>query len=196
MKSDNRSINAVAMFVGKTVLTALIYCAASLFGAFFVLGSNNIPLIWPQAGAALALVLVFGNTLLPGVFLGALLTGFFTGMDPALAGITAFGTVLATYLSAFFIQQQKYFSKQLDNFQSIFILVVAGVILGPFITSLSSVIGMYILQLRPIHVLPLVLQDRWLRGALGALSFAPAIIIWLGNPLPMVSQKKIIEGES
>jgi len=193
MDKDHKTIHLIALNVGKSVIIAAIYFLASLIGGIFRLNTTTIPIIWPQAGAALAAVLLLGYTALPGVFFGSLTIALATGIPLQFSIINAFGNILAAYIPAYFIFQQKDFSKLLDNYGSIFLLVFFGVIIGPLVTALVNIFGLYSLQLTPIESLPSIFGNRWLRDALGVLVFSPFLLVWLGNPIPRLDKEQIIE---
>jgi len=193
MDKDHKTINLIALNVGKSVIIAAIYFLASLIGGIFRLNTTTIPIIWPQAGAALAAVLLLGYTALPGVFFGSLTIALATGIPLQFSIINAFGNILAAYIPAYFIFQQKDFSKLLDNYGSIFLLVFFGVIIGPLVTALVNIFGLYSLQLTPIESLPSIFGNRWLRDALGVLVFSPFLLVWLGNPIPRLNKEQTIE---
>jgi len=194
MNQDNRTTNLIVSNVGITVIIAAIYFLASLIGGIFRLNDSNFPIIWPQAGVALAMVLLLGYDALPGVFLGSLIIALTTGIQLQFSVINAFGNILAVYIPFYLIFQQSDFSKLLNNYVSISLLVFFGVIVGPLISATISITGMYFLRLTPIELLPSILGNHWLRDALGVLVFTPFLLVWLGNHLPRLNKKQIIEG--
>jgi len=194
MHQDNKNINQIVSYIGKSVIIAAIYFLASLMGGIFRLNGTAIPIVWPQTGIALVTVLLLGYTALPGVFLGSLITALASGVPLQFSIINAFGNILAVYIPAYFIFQQRDFSKLLNNYVSILLLVLFGVIIGPLISAMINVIGLYSLQLSPIESLPSNFSNRWVRDALGVLIFTPFLFVWLGNPLPRLKKEQIIEG--
>lgn len=166
----------------------------SALGGFFGINGSQIPILWPQAGIALASVLLLGYSFLPGIFLGAFITALAVGVTLPFALVNALGNTLSAFFAAHFILQQNSFSKKLNNYQSVFALVLFGVVIGPFISATVNIIGMYFLQISPIETLPALLGNKWMRNALGVLIFTPTMIVWLGNPLPKFETRKIIEG--
>ncbi|MGH8589229.1 MAG: hypothetical protein ACREXX_07785, partial [Gammaproteobacteria bacterium] len=55
---------------GVTAFT-LVYIAAAKFGLWLVPGvQNNVTPVWPPAGIALAVILVFGYRFWPGILIG------------------------------------------------------------------------------------------------------------------------------
>jgi diguanylate cyclase (GGDEF)-like protein len=196
MNKKNKTLDMIALHVGKATIIAAIYFSASLIGGFFALNGSTIPIIWPQAGIALAALLLLGYTALPGIFLGSFITALATGVPFLFSIVNALGNILAVFFPAYFIFQQKGFSKLLNDYRSVFLLMLFGVIVGPLISATTSITGMYFLQLNPIESLPSIWGERWLRDALGILIFTPVLLVWLGNPLPRLKMSQVIEGLS
>jgi DNA-binding CsgD family transcriptional regulator len=64
---------------GVTAFT-LVYVAAAKFGLWLVPGvQNSVTPVWPPAGIALAVILVFGYRFWPGILIGAFAITAFSG---------------------------------------------------------------------------------------------------------------------
>src|SRR3990167_3393886 len=61
---------------GVTLLVATLYFGFAGIGLLLALPGSNATPVWPPSGIALALVLLYGRRLLPGVFLGAFAINF------------------------------------------------------------------------------------------------------------------------
>ena len=193
MDKENRILNTISQHTGKAVIISTAYFLASLIGLFFPIESSAIPIIWPQTGFALAAILLLGVTTLPGIFLGSLIVSLASGVPFLFSIFNAFGNILGVYIPAYFIFHQEGFSKLLNNYRSVFFLMLFGVVFGPFISATINIAGMYILQLNPIELLPSIWAEHWIRNALGILIFTPVLLVWLGNPLPRYKFEHVIE---
>src|SRR2546428_898823 len=83
-------------FLAQVALLAVVYLSAARFGLLlsFALGHNT--LVWPPTGVALAVLLLCGSHLWPGIALGAFLASISTGVPFAVAcGVSAGNTVEA-----------------------------------------------------------------------------------------------------
>lgn len=72
-------MNRVSGFIrtaGLIAVTALIYYMLTLIGIYFKLPYDQGTLIWPAAGFAFVMVLMFGYRIIPGIFFGTLISGF------------------------------------------------------------------------------------------------------------------------
>src|SRR5436189_2604003 len=54
-------------------VVAAVYFGAAKLGLSFAFVHSSVSPIWPPAGIAIAAVLLFGNRVWPGIFLGALI---------------------------------------------------------------------------------------------------------------------------
>lgn len=89
------------------VLTTL-YLVSARFGFILAIPPGNVTAVWPPSGITLAALLIWGNRLMPGVWLGAFLanTLVFRGMetqmmDITLAALIATGSLLQAWAGAF-----------------------------------------------------------------------------------------------
>ena len=64
-------------WIGITVAVALLYFACARMGLLLAFENTHATPVWPPAGIALGLALLFGTRVLPGVFLGALTVNFY-----------------------------------------------------------------------------------------------------------------------
>jgi diguanylate cyclase (GGDEF)-like protein len=194
MNRDNRVFNSIALITGKTTLVASVYFLSSLLGFLFTSKQNPLPIIWPQAGVALAVTLLIGFDALPGIFVGSFLIAFATGVPVIFSIIVAVSNTVAAFFPAYFILNKKNFSYLLDDFNSLLKILILGVLISPVISATISILSMSLLQISPAADLPLLWGTRWLRDALGLLLFTPFLLVWFGNSLPRFSTKMTAEG--
>ena len=62
--------------VAKLILAGLLYFTAGWLGLLVPFTSGNVSPVWPASGVAIALVVLWGYEVLPGIALGALLVNF------------------------------------------------------------------------------------------------------------------------
>lgn len=196
MNRENRSLDLVALYAGKATLVAAAYFLFSLLAYLFVSSENQLPIIWPQAGLAVAAVLVVGFEALPGVFVGSFAISVATGVSIELSALIALGNTMAAAFPAYFLLVKNNFSYMLENISSILKLLLLGVILSPMISATISLLGMYWVGISVGDDFPMLWGSRWLRDALGALVFAPFLIVWLGNRLPHFEKRNLLEGSA
>lgn len=196
MNRENRLLDLAYLYAGKTVLVAAAYFIFSLLGFLFISPDSQFPLMWPQAGLAIAAVLVIGFEALPGVFIGSFAIAAATGVSAELSALVALGCTLAAAFPAYFLLVKNNFSYLLENISSILKLLLLGVILSPMISATISLLGMYMVGMTVGEDFPLIWGSRWLRDALGTLVFTPFLIVWLGNSLPRFDKRNLLEGSA
>ena len=193
MNKDSNYSNLFLRYIGKTTLIAAAYFLTNLLVLFFISSQNLIPLIWPQVGVALAVILLAGFDALPGTLIGSFLIAVATGAPIGFSVILAVGNSLAAFFSAYYILAKNNFSYALENVSSIFRIIFLGVLFSPVISATINLIGMYLIQINIGEDLLLVWGTKWLRDALGVLLFTPFILVWFGNPLPKINTKLLID---
>jgi len=178
-----------------------LFLTASLAGAYFFGGylglllavppSNASP-VWPAAGIALATVLIFQKKAIPGIFLGALLTQFFSYGDTSsaekllstavTATITGFGSGAQAVFGAFLIN--RYIGSRdplLDDDKILRFMILAG----PISCIVAPTIGITTIFLQGVISgadFLLSWTTWWVGDAIGALIFTPLMLIVLAKP--------------
>lgn len=192
MNKDNNYFNLVLRYIGKTTLVASIFFLTNLLGLLFLSSLNISPLIMPQVGVGLALILLVGFETLPGILIGSFLITVATGAPIDLSVIVALGNSLAAFLPAYYILNKNIFSYSLDNVSSIIGIILLGVLIGPAFSATINLIGMYLTQINIGEDLLLIWGTKWLRDALGVLLFTPFLLVWFGNPLPKINTNLLL----
>lgn len=194
MNRNGRTWETVCVFIGKATLTAVAYFLFGLLGYLFINPDTSLPLIWPQAGLAIAISLVAGFETLPGIFIGSFILAIVTGVPFGFSAIVAAGNTLAACFPAYLLLVKNNFHPSLEDNRSILKLFLLGVIISPMIAATVSLLGMALAGLPAVEDFPVFWGDRWMRDALGALIFAPLLVVWLGNPLPRLGKRNLPEG--
>src|SRR5690242_5006020 len=91
--------------IARILLLALAYFAAAKLGLSLASLHRNVTPVWPPTGIAIASLLIFGRSLWPGVFLGALAVNLLTGIAIASAAGIAVGNTLEA-VAAFWLLQR------------------------------------------------------------------------------------------
>lgn len=162
------------------VLFAAYFFAAKL-GLGFSYSAQQISLIWPPAGIALAAVLLWGFSVWPGIFLGALLVNFLTsGLFLSSLGM-AVGNTIAALLGAFLLRKIKGFEPAFHKVSDYLWFILAGAA-GP--TLISALVGVGSLAFS--NASSVVSSGDffslfflwWIGDMTGVLVFAPVFLIW------------------
>jgi diguanylate cyclase (GGDEF)-like protein len=163
------------------VVVAAAYYAAGKLGLRLAFVHPSSTPVWPPTGIALAALLLFGQRLAPGVFLGAFLVNITTAGSIATSVGIATGNTLEALVGAYLVNRFangcKAFARAQDTFKF-------AILAGLLSTTVSATVGATSLSLgglaswatfRPIWV------TWWLGDAAGDVVVAPFLILWISN---------------
>jgi PAS domain S-box-containing protein len=113
------------------------YFGAAKLGLLFAFSNSSVTAVWPPSGLALAAVLVYGPSVLPGIWIGAFVANLTTqGSVAAVCGI-ATGNTLEPWLGAYLLSQVN-FNRSLQRIRDVVALIVLA---GGLSTLASATIG-------------------------------------------------------
>ncbi|MEX0805743.1 MAG: MASE1 domain-containing protein, partial [Candidatus Binatia bacterium] len=172
---------------------ALAYFCAGTFGLSLASINPSASAVWPPSGIALAAILLWGYRLWPGIVLGAFLVNFSAQESVVTAlGIAAgntFEALLGAALVSRFAKGPKAFDRTKDILKFI---LLAGVLA----TAVGATIGVITLNLGGFahwNELSSVWLTWWLGDAVGNLTVAPLLLMWLTQPVLPVRSRQILE---
>ena len=84
---------------------AAVYVAAARFGLSLAFVNASASAVWPPTGIALGALILWGNRLWPGIFLGAFVANFMTLGTVATALGIATGNTLEALLGSWLVNQ-------------------------------------------------------------------------------------------
>lgn len=176
--SPSQSIAATILIV---LLLAVVNFIAGRLGLMLAVGPGYASAVFPPAGIALAALLLFGNRVWPGVFLGswALSTPEFTNAYVPLSIAT--GSTLQAIVGASLIRRTVGFPISLDDERSIARFFLLG---GPVACLIASTWGITTLCLTD-HIKEDVAYNAlawWVGDSIGVMIFAPLLLVAFGHP--------------
>jgi len=171
-----------ATFVSILVVAAIYFISARL-SLFLAFEQTNASPVWPPAGIALAVVLIAGYRIAPGIFIGAFIANILTlkGIGLSLpvsiltAFITAFGNTIEAVAGAFLIRRFNGDNYSFDNKKNILNFIVFGALLN---TTISATIGVTGLCAATGNwtLYGFIWLTWWLGDATGSMLIAPLIL--------------------
>lgn len=185
---------ALSPFVVQLVRVLLLACAYVLAGRLALLLAippGFVTAIFPPLGISLAAVLIWGNPLLFGVFLGSVLLNTSMAMSGGadfslaillIAAEIALGSCLATWVGTSLIKRWVGFPNALMDEWSIFIFFIIG---GPVASMVSASVGVISLYLNGVISLSQIIYSWvtwWTGDAIGVLIAAPFVFILFAYP--------------
>jgi len=168
--------------MANSVIVATLYVAAAKFGFTMAFTAEQVTLVWPPTGIALAALLLLGADLWPAIFLGAFIANITTHEPVAVALGIATGNTLEAVAAAWLIR--RYVGTPFSRSWLRFTLVVIG--LGALATTMiSATIGVTSLclgGLQPWSAFAPLWRTWWLGDAAGDLIVATAILTFSARP--------------
>ena len=92
-------------YFAQVTALAVIYFAAGKFALMFAISPGYATAVWPPSGIALAALLLLGNRVWPGVWLGATLVNFTVSFSPIVPLLIATGNTLEALAGAILVRR-------------------------------------------------------------------------------------------
>jgi len=145
--------------------------------------SGFATLVWAPTGIALAVLLLGGYAMWPGVFIGAFVANLLTGAPLIAAAGLGVGNTLEALVGAYLLMRMADFRPAIDRVRDAVALIVCT---AGFATVVSATIGVATLYFAGIIPRPQVIdawRSWWLGDTIGALVVAPPILVWTSHSL-------------
>ncbi len=172
------SLRAVAdvRHLSRIVLLAAVYFLLADFAIAPQLFEGGLgKIVWPASGFALAVLLLYGVELWPGVALGAFLATQTISGDVVYSLMTAAGNSLEVVLAALLLRHVARFDPRMERARDVVALVCCGV-LGACGSALFGTLGLYLSDLAPVDAL-LRIGWKWTFGhAVGMVAVTPFVL--------------------
>lgn len=172
----------------EIVLLALVYWGVGKAALLLAIPPGYVTAVWPGAGIALAWILVRGNGVWPGIFLGSLCLNLHVSTEAVLAGpllkplllglAVGVGASLQGLVGAMLVRHYVGYPTSLTNEQQIVALLLLGGPLSCLINSTVGVAAMYYGGAIPLSNVPFSWWTWWIGDTMGAVIFAPLILLW------------------
>ena len=179
------------LFLSRILLLALAYLIAGRLALLLAIPPGFATAIFPPLGISLAAVLLWGNSLLIGVFIGSVLlnvniammsVGHFESSMLIVACEIALGSSLAAGVGARLIRKFVGVPNELMDERSIFLFFLLG---GPIASSVSATVGVWALWLNGVIPLSHTFYSWatwWTGDTIGVLIATPFVFIAFAHP--------------
>ncbi len=182
-------------------LLAALYYAAGKLGLLLAIPPGYATAIWPASGIALAIVLLFGYRLWPGILLGSFLVNVGTSFDAlsavpplksvALATSIGIGAALQAVIGAFLVRRFVGFPSPLIHGHDVVKFLLLGGPIGCVISSTWGVTSLLIGDFIPGADYPFSWWTWWVGDTIGVLIVTPIVLIWTGRPRKLWRTRRI-----
>jgi signal transduction histidine kinase len=179
-------------YVVSVALIALAYYVAGRIGLEMAYLDGAVAAVWPPAGLGLAVLVLYGPRVVPGIVVGDLLLGdFSTPLGVVLAQTV--GNTVALVLAALLLRRLTGGRSALDRVADVVALIVAALVaavvsaaFGPTALWLGDVISTS--ELDDVY-------RTWMLGdASGVLVVAPAVLTWAALGVRGIRRRDLVQG--
>lgn len=191
----------LAKTVFTIILVAALYAISGFLGSFFATPPGYATAIWAPSGIALGAVLIWGLWMLPGVFIGSLITNFFItaaiSSDTTLTISLLIGLMIATgaTLQAFMgwvlIRRWVGLHNLLNEPNDIILFAFLSGPISCLVNTTWSNTGLVLLNVQSINSFAYSWLTWWIGDIMGVLIFTPVFLILFAHPR-MIWRDRII----
>jgi signal transduction histidine kinase/ActR/RegA family two-component response regulator len=162
--------------LGHIAFVFVVYVALCHFSLVVQRATGMGTQIWPAAGFALTVILVWGRHVWPGIFFGTLAIHATTGDAMTFLG-SAIGNTIEPLLGAYLCS--KSFSRSLDNFGDIIRFLLGAVVASTFVGTAVAIPTIWAWGDANIDIN--YFAQYWLGDAMGVLLIAPLLLVWTSS---------------
>ena len=174
--------------VGGIIILAIAYYGMAEIARHLASTPQSVTPVWPPDGVAVGAVLLFGNWIGYGVFLGSFLANFWAFQDSTsflsliisilpVLGI-AIGTTLGTLLGAFLLRKATKHRYPLKRVNDVFIFLIIAGMVGPVINATFGVTSLGLSGKLPWSAYGSVWLTWWISNVSGIFIVTPVILSW------------------
>ncbi|HUK39767.1 MAG TPA: MASE1 domain-containing protein, partial [Candidatus Acidoferrales bacterium] len=172
--------------------TGAYFCAGK-FGLSLAFVHPSASAVWPASGIALAILLLWGQRLWPGIFLGAFLVNVTTlGSIPTSLGI-ATGNILEALLGAWCVNRFAGGAKFLQHSQHVLRFILLAAVLSTAVAATCGLVSLILGGFAEHTGYHEIWFTWWLGDMVGDLIVAPFLIIWFTESHLTLKPKRLLE---
>jgi signal transduction histidine kinase/integral membrane sensor domain MASE1 len=185
--------------IALMTLLAALYFVAARAGLTLAVVHTSATAVWPPSGIALAALLLFGRTLWPGVFVGAFLVNVTTIGDVTLpvairaSLLMAAGNTVEAVGGAFLVKRFAGGLQALNQAHRVFVFAALVGLAAPIIAASAGTASLSANDLLGTASARDVWLTWWLGDGVGALLFAPLLLLWVDRQPAHWRASKVIE---
>ncbi len=178
--------------IATAVALAVAYFVSAKLGLRLAFLNASATAVWPPTGIALAAFLIFGVRMWPAVFIAALVANLTTAGSIATSLGIASGNTLEGVLGAYLVTRFARGRYACDRAADVFKLVVCALLA----TTVSATVGVTSLVaggFAPHADVGSIWLTWWLGDSVGAVLFAPPVLLWSADPRVRWRPRRAIE---
>ncbi len=188
-----RWTDPLAPYATKGGVLAAIYVVVARLSLLLDPVGHFASWVWPPTGLALAVLLLFGPRLWPGIAVGAAVANVWQGAPLPVACGIALGNTLEAVLGAYALRRIPGFRPSFDRLPDVLALVVLGALASTLVSATIGVASLYFGGMVPAARFAETWRAWWLGDALGDLVVAPFVLHWTTTAWLRVERRRWIE---
>ncbi len=182
----------VALYAASIALVAAAYYLAGRLGLELAYLDGAVAALWPPAGVGLALLVLLGPRVIPGIVIGDLFLGdYSTPLGTVIAQTV--GNTVALVVAALLLRRLTNGRYGLDRVRDVLAFIACGLLAAV----ISAAFGPLALRLGGVITtdeLDDVFRTWTLGDACGALVFAPVVLTWAAGGARDIRRSHLVEG--
>ena len=189
----NKTTRNYLGYIVKILAFAVLYHLTARLGLSMAYLQANTSPVWPPTGVSIAVLLLSGLSYWPGVSLGVFLGSIITGAPILLALGMTVGNTLEAYLAVYLLKRKLDFHSELDRLSDVIGLALVS-LFGTAVSATIGTVSLILFTQTPRSEFIYIWLTWWIGDLLGALVVAPVILVWAKPKLPVLKQKRLVEG--
>ena len=166
------------VYILKVGLLFIAYFGTARFGLEMGAVNKFATLFWPPAGISLAVLVLGGRRLWPGIFLGAFFANFATGAPYFAALGIAVGNTLEALLGATLCVGNRRFHTSLHRTRDVGVLIFGAAIGSTFVSPVWGVTSLWVTDVIHLPQLKATFVQWWVGDMISNLVIAPLILVY------------------
>jgi signal transduction histidine kinase/ActR/RegA family two-component response regulator len=162
---------------GLAAAVALAYYASARAGLSLAFAAEQVTLVWPPTGIALAALLAFGAPSLAGIWAGAFAANFALGEPLGAAVAIATGNTLQP-MAAVWLLRRAGFDARLERLRDVLALLALGAAVAPAVSATVGATTLCAAGLHPWGAFAALWRRWWLGDGMGVLIAGPVLLTW------------------
>jgi PAS domain S-box-containing protein len=168
----------------------LLYFALGRLGLAVPFTVANVSPLWPPAGLALAVVVVWGYSMWPGILLGAVLVNFFSPLPHESAVVMGMGNTLSALFGGYLLKRVTRLQPPLIRLTDVVGLVTLGALVSPILAASIGTSALYFAHVQPWDHFFSAWRIWWWGDAMGVLVAAPFFLAGKGLAFPLRRERR------
>lgn len=177
--------------VGWWLIVAAVFFGLGRLGLSLAFAQKNVTPFWPPSGFSLAVLLLLGPRLWPGVLAGGFALTLSTGVSWHTALLVGTGNMLEA-VAGFVILRTASFHRTLDRLRDVARLIAVAAV-SPLVGACVGAGSLYVTGVIPADALPPVWATWWIGDAIGILIVTP-VVLSLRTPERGLRRGRLFEG--